>query len=372
MSEIDLESKVAAKLADLNSTDDDFDPTPDEPDADDTSATDDSSAGIDDGSTNTNDDANTGDTDDTTLKPDGDDGDSTEANAGDESAVPDAYMRAAEHQGWKKEEVEEFWKDDQEKAERTLSKILESTNRLSSQWGQLGQQQMNTVVPPAATATPVNTATAAAPAQTANDDFVGLDIAKLKEKYDDDDALIDNVIKPMNALLAKMDAKLKSVETQQTQTSQGTQARQAVVEQERKAAVGQQIDGFFNSLASKEHKEFYGSGSDWSKFEGSQAENRINLLTQADQIKAGAAYQGKEIDNETAMNLANLILSSHLAEQKIISDIKNSLTKRESGLSLKPSSSRASSSNDSKSDKSAKALENKVETYMKKKGIKQY
>jgi len=176
----------------------------------------------------------------------------------------------------------------------------------------------------------------------------------------------------MNDLLAKMDAKLKTVESQQTQTSQSAKVEQDVVAREKKAAIGLQIDGFFNSLASKEHVEFYGKGSDWSKFEGQQAENRVKLLTQADQIKAGAAYQGNEIDNETAMNLANLILSSHLAEQKIISDIKNSLTKREKGLSLKPSGSRASSANDSKSDKSGKALERKVDAFMKKRGIKQY
>ena len=372
----EAEDKVGAALAKLNSSDDDYDSTLDEPEIDNTPIADDDSAEANGESSATDDDVNSGDTDDTTEKSDGDDDTNAEANGDSDSDVPDAYMRAAEHQGWKKEEVEEFWKSDQEKAERTLSKILESTNKLSAQWGQLGQQQMSAQVSPSATTVAADPASTV-PAKSADETFAGLDIAKLKTEYDDDN-LIDDVIKPMNDLLAKMDAKLKTVETQQTQTVQSTKTEQDNAAQEKKAVVGQQIDGFFNSLSSKEHVAFYGKGSDWSKFEGMQAENRLQLLTQADQIKIGADYQatmsGKKSDmtNEIAMNLANLIISADLAEQKIIGDIKNSLTKREKGLSLKPSGSRASSANDSKSDKSGKALENKVDAFMRKRGIKQY
>lgn len=360
----ELETKVAEQLAKINSENVDHDSTLDGPAIDETITDDSSTESSEDSSTASS--TTVDDTDDATDISDIDDGDSTEDVGNSESSVPDAYLRAALHQGWKKEEVEELWKDDQEKAERLLKANLTATNNLSNQWSQLGQQQMNMQTSPAVPVT-----TPAASVQKTVESFTGLDINKLKGEYDDDN-LIDDVIKPMNDLLIKMNAKLDSVESQQTQTSQSIQDKQKTTDQERKEVIGQQIDGFFKSLESKEFKEFYGNGSDWSKFEGNQAENRMKLLEQADRIKTGAAYQGKEVTNEAAMNLANLSLTSHLMEQKIISDIKKSLTKRENSLSLKPSGSRASSTSDSDSDKSEKGLIKTIGTFMKKRGIKQY
>jgi len=169
----DLEEKVAVKLAELNSSDDDYDSTLDEPEIDNEPITDDSSAETNDNPPATNDDANSGDTDDTTEKPTGDEDTNAEADGDGDSPVPDAYMRAAEHQGWKKEEVEEFWRDEPEKAERTLSKILESTNRLSTQWGQLGQQQMGVQTQPATT--DVSAASPTVPTQQTAEAFTGLE-----------------------------------------------------------------------------------------------------------------------------------------------------------------------------------------------------
>lgn len=362
----ELETRVAEQLAKMNSEDTDYDATLDEPDGDDTSPADDSQAAP---TINDSDDSSSGTidtTDDTTDDSSNDDGNGTEDIGNDESGVPDAYLRAAVHQGWKEEEVTELWKEDPEKAERLLKANLTATNNLSNQWSQLGQQQMDIQTPPAAP-----TATPDSPISEANTNYTGLDIDKLKGQYDDD-GLIDDVIKPLNDLLIKMNTKLESVETKQTQASQSNSDRQKITNKEKSDAINLQINGFFDSLKSKELKTFYGAGSDWSKFEGGQAENRMKLLTQADQIKTGAAYQGKEITNEAAMDLANLILSSHLAEQKIISGIKNSLTKRENSMSLKPSGSRASSVSDSKKDKSEKGLIKTIGSFMKQRGIKQY
>lgn len=361
-----LEEKVAEQLAKVNAGDSDYDTTLDEPDITEDVIDDDSPTGSDDNDTSDDDTSSNDDSKDDSKDDATDDSTGDDAGGDDELAVPDSYLRAAIHQGWKKEEVEELWKDDPEKAERLLKANLTATNNLSNQWSQLGQQQMGTQAPSAAPAATPNT-----PTPEANTKFTGLDLGKLKGQYDDD-GLIDDVIKPLNDLLINMNKKLESVETKQTQDSQSNSDRQAVANKEKSDAVNLQINGFFDSLQSKELKTFYGTGSDWSKFEGNQAENRMKLLEQADQIKAGAAYQGKEITNEAAMDLANLILSSHLAEQKIISGIKNSLTKRERSMSLKPSGSRASSINDGKKDKSEKGLIKTIGSFMKQRGIKQY
>lgn len=361
----ELETKVAEHLAKINAEDTDYDSTLDEPDEADT-------APVDDGQAESSEDVSTissttvNNTDVIIDTSSNDDGNSTEDTGNDEVGVPDSYLRAALHQGWKEEEVKELWKDDPEKAERLLKANLTATNNLSNQWSQLGQQQMDVQVPLAVPATTPNN-----PVPEVNTKYTGLDISKLKGQYDDD-GLIDDVIKPLNDLLIKMNDKLESVEIKQTQASQSNSDKQEVANKEKSDAINLQINGFFDSLKSKELKTFYGAGSDWSKFEGDQAENRMKLLTQADQIKTGAAYQGKEITNEAAMDLANLILSSHLAEQKIIDDIKGSLTKRERSMSLKPSGSRASSVSDGKKDKSEKGLIKTIGSFMKQRGIKQY
>jgi hypothetical protein len=366
----ELESKVAEQLTKLNAEDSDYDPTLDEPGEVDKTTLDDNPTESNDAGVSDDDSSNIVPTDDAMPDPDAD-VDNSAGDTGDDNddVVPDAYLRAAVHQGWKEEEVKELWKTDPELAEKMLKANLTATNNLSNQWSQLGQQQMNTQVPPAAPATPVNLPTTSV-AKT-DGEFKGLDLAKLKSQYDDDN-LIDDVIKPMNDMLIKMHSKLDSVETAQVQASQNNLDTKSAANKEKSNVVAQQIDSFFDSLQSKDLKTFYGVGPDWSKFEGDQASNRMKLLEQADQIKTGAAYQGKEITNESAMNLANLILSSHLAEQKIIGDIKKSLTKREKSLSLKPSGSRASSANDAKADKSEKGLIKTIGAFMKERKIKQY
>lgn len=362
----DLEEKVAAQLAKINAEDESYDSTSDESIDDNTSIDDDSTESSDTISEDettpiVNDEENKENKQDETS-----DGDSKTIENTNKSDIPDAYVRAAVHQGWKQEEVEKFWKDDKEKAEKTLSKILESTNRLSTQWGQLGQQQMMTQPP---TTKPTDSFETPAEKDSDSKSFEGLDISKLKTEYDDDN-LIDDVIKPLNDLLVNMKTELDSVKTQQTETSQGINFQKQNVQEEKNNAIGQQIDQFFSSPELKSFEKHYGVGSDWAKFEGEQANNRLKMLTLADQIKAGAAYQSEKISNEEAMSLAHMSLTSHIAEQMIIDRIRNSLTKREKSLSLKPSGSRNSPVDEK--EKSAKDIEKTVGAFMKKRKIKQY
>ena len=363
-----LENAVAGQLEKLNSGSDWNDSTSDEPEEVVDTSTDDDST---ESSTNEPKEEgklidNVDDTEDISSSDEINDDNNDDITADNELAIPESYMRAAIHQGWTEEEVKGFWEADEEKAEKTLSKILESTNRLSNQWSQLGQQQMTLSSPTDPPTKKIESVT-----KDSNISFTGLDISKLKTDYDDE-GLINDVVKPLNDLLIQMNSKLESVESQQIKTLQDNEIKQTVANTEKSTVIGQQIDQFFGSIKLEKFKEFYGTGSDWTKFEGGQADNRMKLLTLADQIKTGAAYQNKEIDNEAAMNLAHLSLTASLTEQTIIEDLKKSLTKREKGISLKPSGSRASSVSDNKSDKSGKNTEKIVGDFMKKRGIKQY
>ena len=56
--------------------------------------------------------------------------------------IPDSYYRAAIHQGWKPEEIEELYKEKPELALKTFGNLLTSTNKLSSQFAELGRAKL--------------------------------------------------------------------------------------------------------------------------------------------------------------------------------------------------------------------------------------
>jgi len=62
-----------------------------------------------------------------------------ESKKDDEPVLPDAYRRAAIHQGWKPEDVDEYFAANSELAMRTFGNIHESTNKISQEFADLGR-----------------------------------------------------------------------------------------------------------------------------------------------------------------------------------------------------------------------------------------
>jgi len=244
--------------------------------------------------------------------------DSTSQKDDSEGDLPDAYVRAAIHQGWNEEEVKEFYQADPEKAKKTFGNIYNSTNKLSKEFARLGKTTIE------------NQQQQEQPKETTEKQEDFIDIAKLKEEYPDD-PLIDQVIAPMNEALGKLN--------KQQQTQSQSQLAEQQQETQANAKLEKAIVEFFDSGNLDNYSEIYGKiGSEqtWDDLTVNQQKKRWNVLNTADQVLSGAAVQGKDMAIDEALNLAHMLVTEDMREQAIRNDIKKQVSKRSNSVSLKP------------------------------------
>ena len=255
--------------------------------------------------------------------------DSTPANKSEvgkenteEVSLPEAYYRAAEHQGWKPEEIKAFFEATPELAIQTFGKIHESTNKLSNDFANIGRAKMKPADKPADAVTATE-ATAAGGKK--------VDLAALKEEYGAD----SNIIKAFEAIHASIPA--PTVPTGQPVQSQPiVQSQVAVIDPRVEVMVNQ----FFTADTLKPYKDFYGEGKDVNKLTMEQNKNRWAVLDKADEIVAGAAVMGRPITADAAMDKAHLLISADVQKQAVRAELKATIVKRARGLSLKPAQSK--------------------------------
>lgn len=242
--------------------------------------------------------------------------DDTKNETTEEVLLPDAYYRAAVHQGWKPDEIKEFFEANPEKALTTLAKIHESTNKLSSEFARLGQVSLKSADK---TAEP-GTATEAVAAKD-------VDIAAIKEQYGDDSA----VVKAFEVMQAKLD----SVSTLPAQPAQNAQQTLPQNDPMRTA-----VNKFFIDSALKPYEDFYGAGKDAAKLTQEQTGHRWSMLEMADNIILGSQAQGRAITVEEAMDKAHLLVSEPVREKALRTELSAKVKKRAKGVTLKPAKSK--------------------------------
>lgn len=263
--------------------------------------------------------------------------DSTPVKEG-EKILPDAFKRAAVHQGWKSEDVDEFFGANPDAALRTFENIYNSTNTLSRHFADLGrvQRQME-----------------AAKNEPKKVEARKVDVEKLKTEYDLDPttvAALEEQNRQIDTLVTERNAPKASVEHE---VVRGKVAADAVVEQ--------QIAGFFETEQLKPYKKFYGEldlGMSWQDLSAGQKENRFKVLEQADLMIAGSALQGHVLAPADALELAHLLVTEPVRERVIREQIRDQATKRTK--TLKPSSRKVDVS-DSNKDGKPKTREELVE-----------
>ena len=266
--------------------------------------------------------------------------DETDANDGDkttkEVSLPDAYYRAAVHQGWEPDEIKEFFEADPEKALKTLAKIHESTNKITTEFARLGRVNLKSVdkdkTADFQTATEANAA-------------AGVDIAAIKEQYGDDSA----VVKAFEVMQSKLDA---VVIPHTDSNSVQNDANQQVDD----PAVKVMVDKFFIDPALKPYVDFYGAGKDAAKLTKEQTGNRWSMLEMADNIIIGSQAQGRNITAEEAMEMAHLLVSEPVREKALRVELSTKVKKRAKGVTLRPAKSKAA-----KTDTDGKVTEKQLE-----------
>lgn len=241
----------------------------------------------------------------------------------EEVSLPDAYCRAAEHQGWKPEEIKEFFEATPELAIQTLGKIYESTNKLSNDFANLGRATLKPANKPADSQTVTDV-----------DANKAIDLTALKEEYGADSA----VVKTMEA----MQARLQTAPAAQPQTVQQT-VQQPVQQpvQQIDSQIEIMVNQFFTDPALQPYEEFYGKGKDANALTIQQNNNRYAVLETADNIVVGAQTLGNRMTWEQAMDLAHMTVSASVHEQAARTELKAQIVKRAAGTTLKPAKSKA-------------------------------
>ena len=261
-----------------------------------------------------------------------DDGDSIEktddGTAAEElKGISDAYYRAAKHQGWENKDIEDLYKTDPDLANRTFSRLLENTNRLSQEFASIGrskQQQQRVEIK------------TEQKKETDEPESDGIDIAKLRKEYNDDPIvdLIEQQQKQYNILRKDLD----SIRT----ASPATNEDELRVKLQEEENVNKEIQRYFNADDLKQYSDFYGvvpkGSSGWDGLTTEQRTKRIDVLELADQILTGAEMQGRKMDVSEALESAHLVVSEPQREKIIREDIKSKVVKRGNGLTLKPNS----------------------------------
>ncbi len=263
-----------------------------------------------------------------------DDGDSTEktddGTAAEElKGISDAYYRAAKHQGWEDKDIEDLYKTDPDLANRTFSRLLENTNRLSQEFASIGrskqQQQQQRVE--------VKTEQKNEIDESKSD---GIDIEKLRKDYDNDP--IVDLIEQQQKQYAELRKKVDAIGT----APSGTNEDELRVKLQEEENVNKEIQRYFNADDLKQYSDFYGivpkGSSGWDGLTTEQKTKRVDVLELADQILTGAEMQGRKMDVSEALESAHLVVSEPQREKIIREDIKSKVVERAKGLTLRPNS----------------------------------
>lgn len=269
--------------------------------------------------------------------------------------IPDAYIRAAIHQGWDQEVVDDLVKSNPELAKKALENLYLSTNNASREWSELGRAKIE--------------AERAKATQTVTEAVVQEDpetkalIAKLRKDYVDD-PLIEVVIKGLE----------KPVQQQPVQQSQPVQRQQQNYETATRranaaanASTDQRVNTFFSAGVMAPYEKFYGKlelGQVPEDLTNGQQLNRLAVLEETECIIAGHNMRNQEIKLEQAMEKAHFIVTEHIREQVIRDNLKATAVKRKKSMTLKPSDSKRtgdSMSTESSKPRNRKELENAVQ-----------
>ena len=314
-----VQAKLDSIMGDSSDTEEDADEdTDDDKQADDNKDDDDSTPGDDDDQADESDDDDDStpekDKDETGDKDDSKDDSKDESGSEKEVALPDAYYRAAIHQGWKPEEIKEFFEANPELAIKTLAKNHEATNKISSEFARLGRVELSK-------GSEAKTVTEATKAKAADGE---IDLAALKEQYGGDSA----VVKAFTVMQTKLDTAREAFPDKQEQ------------QEELDPAVVIRIQKFFVDPTLKPYADFYGEGKDEGKLTRDQSDNRYKVLETADSIVLGCQKQGREITLEEALESAHLLVSESVREKALRIELTAKVVKRAKGVSLRPSKSK--------------------------------
>lgn len=249
--------------------------------------------------------------------------------------IPVAYMRSAAHFGWDDKAVSDMV--EKAGADHVMSMLRDlhtKDNNLTAKFADLGRQgkvnqgQLDTPAP--------DVSVSPTPAKGK------IDIAALREKYGEDDVLVD-VIAMQQENADRLSKKLDDVSSKLSDT------RNTLTQQEFKQQQDDRklLESFFGSNDLEPYKDFYGkleAGADtWADLSSQQQVNRDQVCKLADDIIRGAGMRGASMDPGEALARAHAVVSGPIAESVTRRKIMSEVEKRSSARVVRPSKGKATS-----------------------------
>lgn len=241
-----------------------------------------------------------------------------EPEAAEETAsptLPAAYRRSLKAREWTDDEIDGFLKASPDSAMKTFERIHQSRVAEIEQWAKLGREAKKPAEPapePERKQAPVAGPSVLAP----------IDEEKLIQQYGNEE-VIRAIVGPVNQVLASVNQHIPVL-----------QAAQQAVEQQRQDALGKLVDDFLSSSDMKPYSEFYGSFK--TGMSEGQRQNFDRMIELADAMVAGAAQQNRRLTVDEALAAAHASVSAGYQAKAVRDELKKTVTKRGSSLSLKP------------------------------------
>jgi hypothetical protein len=249
--------------------------------------------------------------------------------------LPDSYRRSLKAYGWEDAEIDKNLAVLGNDFIATAAKIHSNRNAEVGQWAEVGRQAREQQTAAAAAA---NSGKDVTKASSPSSGLQPIDVESLKKEYGDD-TLITKFVGPFNAAIEQINTKVGQMDAILPLIEQMQQrAHQAELDM-----MSRQIDGFFGDKDLASYKEVYGAvGSELSK-DHLTARNKV--LEMADALIVGAQMQNRKLSFGEAMRMAHDSVSSGFKKQEVREELKQKLTTRAKGITLKPSSHKAPASN---------------------------
>jgi len=243
--------------------------------------------------------------------------------------IPDAYIRAAIHQGWTQDVVDDLVENNPKLALKALENLYVSTNNASREWSELGRAKLEADHKQAIDAQVVPT--------VQEDPATAALIAKLQKEYPDD-PLIEVTIA---GLKSRSQPVKQSQTVPQVQQHYETATRRANAAAN--SAIDQRINTFFSADIMKPYEKFYGKldlGQVPEDLSNGQQLNRLAVLEEAECIIAGHNMRNQKIEIEQALEKAHFIVTEPIRQQIIRDNLKATAVKRKKSMTLRPSDSK--------------------------------